>query len=181
MAMLERYLHHPALRIAVPVAIAMSILYAGEVISEKVSATPVRNVPPAQKSIALPDITLPPVFIRGSKATAGVDDSDISRAFGAPEPEKEEVIQAPPPTPVPVQIVETEPPLSSFFASVNIDAVGSEGVFINGIFKKFGDKLDVAIPPKKGGTTRLAILEGLGPDGISVRVGDETVNLRPNF
>lgn len=179
--MLERYLHHPALRIVVPATIAMAILYAGEVISEKVSATPVRNVPPAQKSIALPDITLPPVFIRGSKSTAGVDDSDIARAFGAPEPEKEEVVQAPTPAPVPVPIVQTEPPLMSYLSSLNIDAVGSEGIFINGIFKKFGEKLDVAIPPKKGGEVRIAILEGLGPEGISVRVGDETVNLRPNF
>lgn len=180
--MFERYLHHPAVRLAVP-ALAVGVIYSmGEAAVNAINATPVKNIPPAQRSGALAKITLPTVYVKGANQQAPNGEADLERAFGAAGLAKEEPPPPPPaPVAVPVPIVQTAPPLIQYFSALNIDGIGSEGIFVNGIFKKFGETLDVQIPGDNGQGTRSAIVEGLGEGGIKIRVGDEVVTIAPRF
>lgn len=181
--MFERYLHHPAVRLAVP-AIAVGLIYSmGEAAVNTIATTPVKNIPPAQRSGALPKITLPTVYVKGANHQTANGDADLERAFGAAVVAKDEPPPPPPPppVPVPVPIAQSAPPLSQYFSALNIDGIGSEGIFVNGIFRKFGETLDVHIPAENGRGARSAIVEGLGEGGVKIRVGDEVVIVAPRF
>jgi len=179
--MFERYLHHPGFHLAVPAAAIVLVYYFGNMAVDQVNRMPVKNIAPSQKSRPLADISLPTVYAKGNAKAADALSADFDRAFGVAPVEKEvvaekPVLAPPPPPPAPV-----EPPLASYFMGLNITGVGSDGIFIDDVFRKFGEPLAVSIPKKGGVGLRSVTLVGLGAGVVMVAVDGDKVELPLRF
>lgn len=135
-------LQHPLMQMAAPL-IGLALLYrAGAVGIEYIGAIQIRNVPVVSQQKVLSPLSLPSVYVAAQKKAESNPNPDLEAAFQSAE----SLI----PKPMPVLMAEAPPvrpppsPLEMLTNGVAFSAIGSEGVFVKGIFYPWGGKYQEA-------------------------------------